>query len=113
MNEPQWKGQIILSQERERAGASRGWEVMALHWEAEGKCHLIWALKEEHNLVIERHMEGHFKWQKRPQYYKHLDLQSISEEDLNSGMMEVTKKVTNFYLSKITDRHLYQELICL
>lgn len=51
------------------------------HWGVPGKCHLIWALEERHNLVIESYVEGHFKCQKRLQYYKNLDLQSISEEE--------------------------------
>lgn len=61
---------------------SRRWGDMTSHWGTQGKCHLIWALKHRHHLVIESYVKGHSKWQKRPQYCKNWDLQHISEEGL-------------------------------
>ena len=77
---------------------------MTSHWGTQGKCHLIWVLKDGHHLVIESYVKGYSKWQKRPQYCKNLDLQNISEEGLKLWNTGVTQKVTNLHLSTITDQ---------
>lgn len=67
---------------------------MTFHWETQRKYHLIWALKEGYKLVIESYVKSHFKWQKRPQYYKNLDLQSISEENLKHCTQKGNRSVS-------------------